>query len=191
MEKEKKSGLEYVIIGLSILVVLLVGYIIFDKIFSDNDNSSNNSKLLELSKLEKYKNYNGSYGTVESLYFSDEDGKNYILSLSMDGTVYNGNYGEGEVINNVSDVIDIISFNGDMGEVNTKKCFMLTASGDVYAYNIVDLFNGVYEAYKVEDVKNVDRLVGFRYSLSEAASGTWGVIAVLENGEYVELAIGS
>lgn len=189
MREEKKSGLEIVVIFLSILVVLLFGYIIYDKIFNTKGVSTvdDETKLLDLTKVNDYINYNGTYATMKKLVFESKDGDIYNLNLGMDGRVYLHDYDARIYISNIKNVVDIIALKSENNDINYDKCYMLTDDGRVYLYRISDMLSKKYEVELVEDVSNVDRLINYYYADSEGASSSWGIIAILENGTYVQL----
>lgn len=189
MENNNKnnSGLKVAVIILSILLVVFIGLFLYEKIFS-NTGKVYESKLLNLSKLENYKNFDGTYGVMESLVYEDSQTNiRYTINLGMDGKVYSGNYSSRVYIDGVRDVVDIISYSDGAGGIEVEKCYMLDDNGDVYVYNISDLVQGVYKTTKVTEISNVDKLINYMYGARENAGSVWGIIAITKDGKYIEL----
>ena len=184
MGKERKSGTEVVVIILYIVIVILIGYIIYDKVSGSNNLEEEKSKLIESSNYEKFKNYDGTYGDMEKIILGDTS-FSYTFNLRVDGKVYARIFGEDSYISNVSDVIDILILQEE--DYENAVCYMLTDTGNVYYYNTRGLFNKKYEAILIEDLENVDRLIEIHYFPSEGSNLSRGVVAVLENGNLVEL----
>ena len=184
-----KKVLGIVAILLSLVLVMLTGMFVYVKLF-DGDKVDN--RVLDLSKLQEYMNYDGTYGSMESILYTDvENDKVYRLSVSFDGKLYTGNYGNKRYIENVDNVIDIVSYNDGVGGIEVQKCYVLTENGDVYLYSISDLIIGKFEAIKVENVSNIDRLVSFSFGPEENSSSVWGILAITEEGEYIRIATAS
>ena len=184
---EKKSGVRYVCILLLLVVIFLIGYIIYQKSFMFNNIGNSNNKMLDLSNLSEYKSFDGTYAAIEKFYYTEDSGRTWTLSLGMDGKVFSGNYSTRQYISNVSDIIDMASFNSSIGEIENEVCYMLTKDGLVYKYNIIDLLDGQYEAVLLEDISNVNKLVEFYYAPDENSGSVWGVMAILNDGSNIRL----
>lgn len=185
---KKKDGLEIVVIFLSILLTIMVGFIVIDKIFINN-NKDNKSKLLDLDKFDSYINYNNTYSSMKELGFYDEvEGMMYALNLGMDGKLYYTIFGETIYIKNIDNGVDMLFLQSKFSNINDSKWYILTDDGDVFVYSISDMLNRKDEVLKEESLKNVDRLIEFHHSASENANIIDGVIAILKNGKIKEIA---
>ena len=211
---EKQNNNKGVIMLLIVLVVFLsVLCILFatDKInfsLNNNTNSNQNDNIsntnddeiltntnlkkhnkLDLSKLEKYKNYDGSYGAKE-IYIPRNDDSNefYNFKLLLDGKVIVCNNNS---CNNISNTIDVIDIEEMVvaGQVEMWKYYILQDNGDVYCYELGNYNKGIYTATKLTDVSDVVELVGFSYSDQENAGGLWGIFAVTQDNQYIEIDI--
>lgn len=198
---------DILIVILVLLVFGLGGYLVYDKVLNDDcivvDNNDNNTtnvdeEIVDYDEIdmEKYKNYDGSYGKVKYLKYSSPSyltEYSYNLTLSLDGKVvaYDNNSGAKNEIKNVSDVIDIISFSSDAGGLEVANCYMLTKSGDVYKYSIIDLTEKKYEATKVENVSGVEKIMEVSWSAQENAGGSFALVAITKEGKIIEISRGS
>ena len=198
MEKDNKFGV--VLITATILVLLFggilfifnkQGYLSFSgketKVINDVDNtvldkSKENCNVMDLSKLNNFKNYDGTYGTIESLREIPEDrAYDYDVSLTLDGfvKVYNFNNGNSHKIN-ISDVIQISSS-------DAEKIYMLDKNSQVYVYDLTNFAKGDYNATKVDNANNVVRIFSINYAPIKDAGGASSTIGIKQDGSYVSL----
>ena len=183
MKKDKKSGMEIVVIFLSIVITLLIGYIVYDKIFSNNMKNDDDSLLIDLSDYDMFLNYDGTYGDIKSIELGDQN-ISYSLNLTVDGKVYSDIFGEKNFIKNVSNVRDIVVF-GNNSIMDDMKCYMLLDDGNVYVYKVSLLFEKKYEAIKIDGISNVSRLIERHYFPLENSNIVSDLVAILDNGELV------
>lgn len=213
MSKEKNKGLVVWVIILSLLVVGLSGYLVYDKTLKDDTNNgndvnkeenkdnnevdneqSNSLEMLNLDKLGSYKNYDGTYGDLENIIFSDiENEKKYYVYLSLDGKVRIADLTNGKGSKNIeiNDVVDIISHTAEPSWLSGQYCYMLTKSGDVYYYKLDKVLNNDYSVAKVDNVSSVKRLINVRWGPIQNAGGSWALVAITENDEYINLGTAS
>jgi len=182
-----------VITILSILLVITAGYLIYDKIVleqkenetpvENNQNLEENdeSNLLDLSQLSEYKNYTGTYGDLKDFYAD-----NYSITLSLDGKVRVCNSGDCHSITNIENVVDMIKLSVP-GEPAEQQFYFLLDNGDVYNYKIGDVDKNIFTATKVETVSNIKKIINYSYAELENAVGTWGIIAITKDNEYIKI----
>lgn len=221
---------------LFLIIVCLSGYLVYDKVFSDDcsviDNSNNNeddkeleevSKIEEddktgsatddkvntnddtatsgesnedednqylgynMSKVEKYKNANGSYGIIESITYENDMVSDFIhyVTLDLAGNVVYEVKQDGDSYQEVilmRNVIDILSC-GD--GVLTNACFYaLDNKGNVYKHSFGSLDKYDIPEKKFE-VSKVKRLIRTNICYEQGCS--WVYIAVTDNGDVLEL----
>lgn len=205
MEKEK-NGKGFLVLLIIIIGVLLILCILFatDTISLNSDNAASNitevdnndtsnnivtkkNNLLDLSKLEKYKNYDGTYGT-KKIFSPSNDGTDelYNIKLSLDGKVSVCDNNGCNNISNTNDVIDIAQM-VIAGEVELWKYYILQDNGDVYCYELENYKKGNYTATKVTNVSNIVELVNFSYNDQKNAGGLWGILAITQDNQYIEI----
>lgn len=202
MKKQSKIMM-ILVITIIIILLVLVGLMTFKAVTSkhikvnkdenqriensvknDNDdkNSSVNKKtnLLDISKLEKYKNFDGSYGEMKSFYNTKEASVNnhyYEIELTLDGKVNIKVDEEEKRITNIKNAIDILEMKA-AGVSEAYKYYILQDNGDVYCYQFSSIEDGIYTATKVKNVSNVAKLINFEFNGQENAGGVWGVLAI-------------
>ena len=197
MEKEnKKSSGGAIVITAIILLVLFggclfilnkQGYLSFDKndneIISNQQDTNNtiNNNVIDLTKLDTFKNYDGTYGSMETLNIVDERGYNYLVVLYLDGEVkvYNPNYEKPQAIN-VSDIVQIAYASAD-------KCYLLDKNRQVYVYELANSDNRNYNVTKVDNASNVVKLLSINYSPVANGAGAASLIGIKADGSYVSL----
>ena len=163
-----------------------------NKIYTNNNDISTNSNLkkhslLDLSKLEKYKNYDGSYGAKEIYIPRNSDSNEfYNIKLLLDGKVVVCNNESCNNISNTNDVIDIKEM-VIAGRVEMWKYYILQDNGDVYRYELGNCNNGIYTATKLTNISNVIELVSFSYNNQKNAGGLWGIFAITQDNQYIEI----
>jgi hypothetical protein len=199
---KNNKGLVIITIILGVLVLGLGVYITYDKILKEepnveNDNNSNTndtinkentsteqntkkSTLLDKTKIEKYKNGDGSYGTQKSFVET-----NYNTHLSLIGEVKVCYQSDCHKITNLNNVVDMLKWTV-AGAGEAQKVLFLLDNGDLYSYAYEDYNNKNFEAKKIEGISNVDRIVEFSYS-GKGKGGNWGAIAITKNNEYIEV----
>lgn len=193
-----KKGLIGLVVVLSVLVVGLSSYLIYDKLLEEdevnnkdneieeNDNNEIN-EMLDLNQLNTYKYTNGKYGEIKSTSWTGMT-DSYSINLTIDGKVYIHNNNDGkEVRLNIENVVDIISFSKDFAD-GEGYCYMLTNSGDVYYYKILDAKTNNNDVTKVKELSSVKRIISIDWCSDGCA---WDVFAVTTNDEYIKLGGGS
>ena len=202
------KGKNIIIAILTLLVIGLVGYLVYDKIFENTNNKQNSIKtensdkyydatneeidfLDDISSLNSYKNYDGTYGIIETLLFdvASNPGEYYSLTLDLIGNVNyehrNGDkYASSLLIENA---VDIISYYDGTGDVENAYCYILDKKGDVYKFKITDVIGETWPVYK-QDVSNVRKLMSVSWNPEKDGGGCCGaLVAVTKSGEYVRL----
>lgn len=163
------------------------GVITEEKDNSEVTTKQKESNLLDLSKLDKYKNYDGSYGEMVSYYeLDDTTNINYSIKLTLDNKVKACIGHECSELTNVKDVIDIKEMN-IAGTIDLIKYYILDDKGNVYYYELGNIKNSIFTVAKVDKVSSVKSLFNFSYFPKKNAGGVWGIIAITENNEYIEL----
>lgn len=197
MKKEKNNkGVIVLLIIIICILLALCALLATNTISLKSTNNSNNitniiinkkNSLLDLSKLEKYKNYDGSYGTKE-IFSSSNDGTDdfYNFKLSLDGKVSVCDNKGCNNISNTTNVIDIAQM-VVAGKVELWKYYILQDNGDVYYYELGNYKKGIYTATKVTDISNVVELVNVSYNGQKNAGGLWGIIAITQDNQYIEI----
>ena len=213
MKREnKKTGLTVLVIILSILVVCLSSYIIYDKIVNnekvlgnclsvndennnnDSDNAKDNvveTKVINYKDLisDKYKNYDGSYGTIKKDFVSmmvGEETFRYYVGLSLDNEVLIDNWSnDEEYILNVENVIDVVVITD--APYNIYKIFMLTEDGSVYSYNLSDLLVGKYDVNKINISNKVIHIFKYSYFSKLYSSGSTIAFAYTVDNKLIEI----
>ena len=197
MENKKNNKgiivlLGVVVVILSILCVLFAtGTISFksNDVGNTNENFENNkieenyiekSALLDKTKIEKYKNGDGTYGTQKSFVET-----NYNTHLNLIGEVKVCYQSDCHKITNLNNVVDMLKWTV-AGAGEAQKVLFLLDNGDLYSYAYEDYSNNNFEAKKIEGISNVDRIIDFSYSGKEKG-GNWGAIAITKNNEYIEI----
>ena len=196
MEKENKFN---TVLITAVILVLLFGGILFifnkkgylsfsgkeTKVINDVDNNvldkvKENNNFIDLSKLNEFKNYDGTYGTIESLRKIPEDHSyDYDVSLTLDGfvKVYNFNNGNSHKIN-ISDVTQISSS-------DAENIYMLDKNSQVYVYDLTNFAKGDYNATKVDNANNIVRIFSIDYAQIKDAGGASTTIGIKQDGSYI------
>lgn len=180
--KGKKNSVRDIIIIILLLMVLIMGgYLFYDKIGLNNSNNFSN--------MDNYKNYDGRYGVLKNLYFDDGTNgvKYYYVNLRLDGKVYYGDYNnDKDDILIKDDIVDIVSFANGAGDVLVYDIYMLDNNGNVYKTKMSDLIDEKKVVERV-NVSDVNRLISIDWSLRENAGGKWAIVAITNDGDYIEL----
>lgn len=187
---------DIMLIMLIVVVIGMGGYIAYDKLFNTEENSSvieNNNAvdnsvtenptddvLMDETQIERYRNYDGSYVSVKVV----DD-----VELDILGNVYyyHKDNKEDKKTLLLKNVIDIVSFSSPDELANF--CYMLDKNGDVYRFKM----NENNEKIEKVEISNVSRLLEVRWARDEsvAMGGSWALVAVTNDGKYVEIAYGS
>ena len=72
------------------------------------------------------------------------------------------------------------------GTEEIQKVIFLLDNGELYSYEYSEYNKGNYEAKKIENIENVDRIVEFSHNESNKG-GSWGVIAITKDDKYIEV----
>lgn len=187
--ENKNTGLKVLVIVLSVLVVVLSGCIVYDKVLSNESDLSNGNNdinnnetitktnLLDREKLEKYKNNDGVYGIQKQ--FSET---NYHTKLNLIGDVEVCLKSDCKKITNVSNVIDILQWT-IAGMEEEQKIIILQDNGDLYIYAYKDYKNNNFTAQKMNNITNVERIIEFHHYNAPV----WGAFAITRDNEYIEI----
>jgi len=212
MNKKKNTSFVVLIVVLSILVIGLASYIIYDKVVNsgkvlgncltvndennnnDSDNTKDNvveTKIINYKELigDKYKNYDGSYGTIKKDFVSMMVGEktfHYYIDLSLDNKVLidNGDNDEKYILN-VENVIDVVVIAD--APYRIYKIFMLTEDGSVYSYNLSDLLVGKYDVNKIDISNKVIYIFKYGYYSKQYSSGSTVVFAYTVDNKLIEI----
>lgn len=198
MEKNNKFS---AVLITAIVLVLLFGGVLFifnkqgylsfsgneTKVINDVDNtvldkSKENCNVIDLSKLNNFKNYDGTYGTIDSIRQIPEGQEyDYNVSLSLDGLVYVYDFdnGKGHDIS-ITNIIQISSS-------DAETVYLLDNTNQVYAYYLTNFAKGDYNAVKVDNANNVVKLLSINYGPIENAGGANATIGIKPDGSYVTL----
>jgi len=204
MKKENsKTGLVVLVVILSILVVGLTSYIVYDKFVKEDEEVKENPKndLVENESQNKVINYqkiigdeyigtDGNYGIIEREnieyipnYHTGEEAK-ISIQLGMTGKVIIYNISTNEKLPlNTDNVIDMVVITD--GIANLYKLYLLTGDGNVYTYNLFDLFDNNTMTNKVEISDYVNRII--KYSYATFPEGRTVAFAYTENNELIEI----
>ena len=212
MEKEKKNT--GVLVTIIVLLILFAGCLLaLNKLgylsFSKQENkcgdvsskseettntvdNSNTNTALDLSKLESFKNINGSYGNYKSFTTKNwDESLSYSISLSLDGkvTILDNKKSSSYHTFDINDVIDIIIFSED--PTGLGYCYMLTKNNEVYYYDISKAANNNYDTVKVDKATDIIKLMEIHYCPWENSGCAWTLIGLKKDGSYVSLGTGS
>lgn len=181
METNKKNGSIVAIVILAILVVVLGGYIGYDKFLSNNNTSTTeeNSKSETKegnSKNESTEEKNIEYVFDENNIYNKDDSYNYKVVDKNDFAGYVKSTENGVIVNDNSNnisyeinkkyktYIETTIFKGGPGMDNYKAIF-LTEDGtieylkyDVFANDLKGNIQYGFRLYKVNNLKNVEKL---------------------------------
>ena len=203
MEKNNK-GLMILVAILSVIILGLVGYITYDKVINveecndkvaDNEKNNvgeNNNEII-LEGIEKFKNYDGTYGSIvnENVEICDTDGKDvtckeYYIFSGIDGKITIKNSDRSKTYQlDISNVIDIKCYNGGLYD-GKDELFILTSNGDVYNYKLSNLIKEKFDLVKL-DLTNVNSVKEVSYSAHEQAGGCTNIIAITNDNKYIKL----
>ena len=195
MEK-KNTGMKVAIVILSILVVGLLGYVLYDKVLNTDDIIVNDNSHIEENKKEEIIN-NGNNQVIDNntngdssidinkLYNIGKSDYNFIkreytsnssFNLSTDGKVY---IGFDKYMSNISNASDILL------DSNLSVLYILTKDGLLYKYDTNNNGNN-YTAAKVEGYSNVVKMIN--YTTNKANGGGCSYLVIIDTkGNYYTL----
>ena len=186
MNRDDKRKFVVATIILSILVLALSSYLIYDKVLAkddseeiinedtnkddnnvvENNGSKEENNVIETVKvpteLEKYKNISGSYGYIKNFRSNVASG-DFNIKLSLDGKIFINKSGEKEQILKIDNVVDLELLGAD------GYLFILTINGDIYRYDLFNYDQKNYEPKKLEEYSNVDKFLSLSYCPDENA----------------------
>lgn len=113
-------------------------------------------------------------------------GKSYYASLDLNGKVNIVKYGAENSTNgdlNVENVIDILLFERPAFD-SEQYLYLLTVNGNVYSYKFSDADNNNYNATKVENVSNINKMFVSKYN-KQNAGGSWALFVINGNNESI------
>jgi len=206
-----------IIVILMLLVVSMGGYLVYDKIFTndkcvvdennkvDNDEKVENNSSIDDSDnkeyvvdngenqynvrdIDSYKNSDGSYASVETVSLKFAD-VNYYVQLSLDGKIYVLDNNGRKKVEVISNVSDVIDIHEFYDEIGelTTKIYILTQSGDVYVYKFADLLDKKYVASKVDGVSDIEKINTITWCPEKGTGCITNHVAVTINGEIIKL----
>lgn len=174
------------------LIVLLGGYLIYDKsikpdetiieqqeknensnIEEKNETSISNNTSLNLTELPK--NYDDSYGSIKRINYES----NYA-TLSADGMVTVCNSNGCEELKNVKNAVDIVEFYSTKDD--TYKIYILDLNGNIFKYTNGD---SSYNANKFDEYKNIKRIFTYNYGPVENAGMNETLYAITDDNDYI------
>ena len=169
----KKSG--GIIFILLLIIMVLGGYLVYDKVLSDKVPCDDNNKptcnetiTIDYEELSKF-------GKSDYNFVNSEYNSTHSIAVLSDGKVlidFKDN------LSNVSHAKDVIVFSGP--GVN-ETAYILTNNGDVYKYE----FSEKYEATKL-DYTNISSII--RYKTRKAnAGGCDYLILIDKDNQYTKL----
>lgn len=157
-----------------------------------NTNNKDSNNIIDLSKLDGFKNSDGSYGHYNSLTFNSWDNKlSYTVALTLDGIVEINDNKKGSNWKkfDINDVTDIISFHNDPSGLG--YCYMLTNNNEVYYYDLYNATSNNYEVVKVDTAVDIVKIITISYCPLENAGCEWSLVGIKKDGNYVTIGNGS
>lgn len=188
--ENKNTGMKVAIIILSILVVGLTSYIVYDKVLNHDNthieenkdeeiiNNESNQVVNNNTNIDHSININKLYNIGKSYYnfIKREYTGNSSFNLSTDGKVY---IGFDKYISNVLNASDILL------DSNLSVLYMLTKDGLLYKYDTNNNSNN-YTAAKVEGYSNIVKMIN--YTTNKANGGGCSYLVVIDTkGNYYSL----
>jgi len=167
----------------NILIIILTALLLTALAYIIYQNHHHNLETLDLKALSKYKNYDGSYVSIKSFFQ-----ENYNISLSLDGKIKVCKEENCNQISNIKDVVEMIKLSIPGTEEQQEYYFLLN-NGDVYKYVIGKINSNDLFATKIDDVKNIKKIINFYYKSSPYSDdSTWGIIAITKDNKTIEIA---
>lgn len=195
MEK-KNIGLKVLVIILSLLVVGLGGFIVYDKVdntqLSDNNNIENNHSNSQdnnsnesINKDSVQVDYSKLTDMGTGINVKSIDGYNYQLSVDSKGEISYLNKENGTKGNiNVKNVVDVV-FQQYAGEENGEY-FILTNEGQLYTITEKNIISNNFEPIKDVVLGKVLKIGTFSTCKPDAGCG-WGVYCITADGNTKQL----
>ena len=172
-----------IVILLTLVILLSTGTINFKEqnentndnheILNNKDNENNNydtkvyDELTKISKLD--------YNFIKSEYTTD-----YSIGLSIDGKI-NVNFQNN--ISNISNAKDIALFSTP---APYPTLYIVTTNGDVYKYDFSNYESKNYNATKISEYSNIEKIITYRTRKANAG-GCDFIILVDKNNKYYKL----
>ena len=197
MEQEKnKNGVNllliFIIVILAVLCVLLATGTIklktneVSNITGNNNQIADNNVTFDLDKLNKYKNYDGSYGKTKVFSLTDDTNKVYAVSLSLNGKVRVCYDTTCNYISNVDNVVDLIQMSVP-AQVEYFKYYILQSNGDLYEYELTGVKKSNFKAKKNTTASNVVKITNISYNDIKNAGGCNAILAITKDAQYIEI----
>ena len=214
MEK-KNTGLIVLVIILSLLVVGLGGFIIYDKVFSnkvENTKDESNNVITENNQINQKENNNSSsventndydcisqnnievdysklFDMGSGIFIKSVSGSNYSLRVSSKGEIEYQNKENGSTGKiNVKNVVDVV-FHQYPGELNGEY-YILTEKGQLYTITETSIASNNLEPIKDVVLGKVLKIGTFS-TAKPGAGGGWGVYCVTADGNTIQLVTSS
>ena len=178
MKKDLNYILAVLVVMLSVIVIAMGVYFYFEdngnNLLEDNcecDSGVND----EISKQELSK-----FGESDFNIIKLQSSGSHSFALDVNGKVI---VDFDKTIDNVFDVKDIVLFSTSLDE---SFLYILTKSGELYKYDILNIENSEFAASKVEEYSNIERIM--TYDTRKAnAGGCSFIILVDSDSKYYEL----
>lgn len=169
MKRRKSKG----IIGLLILVIVIL--LVLCVLFATGiiDLKSNNVSTIDKEELTSFGE--SDYNIIKDVYNGE-----YSFKLDIDGRI---NINFENYISNISNTEDILLFNSLEGD---SILYILTSDGSVYMYETSNYQSGKYDAVKIDEYSDIDRIINYRTRKANAGGCDY-VILVDKNGNYFKL----
>ena len=204
-----------VILILSLLLVVSLCYIGYDKILNekddcinengnssdvdssvnDNENSNLNDKLdndlslgYDMSKIDKYMSVDGSYGTIKNIMYGNKFSNYYhYVNLDLSGNViYEVLDGREYVLNEILSTKGIDILSCGDGEFRQACFFVLDGNGDIFKYTIDSLVKHEIPS-KEKVLSNATKMFMINFCPVENAGCSVRYVGITKTGEIVEL----
>lgn len=206
--KKKNTVLIVLIIILFLMVVGLGGFIVYDKVLSNNklennNNINDNNEIGEINNsdfVEETKEFNLTTFNAEKLstdipyavdvvvkvYEETIDEKKYYVRLLKSGkiNITQDYFDVTTTISNIENVVDVIGL-PVRGSTDYLFYFLLS-NGDVYYYNLKDLSSTKYTATKVKDISKVEKIF-LAETIIKANQPPYFELIAISGNEYIVL----
>ena len=179
MKKDLNYILAVLVIMLSIIVIAMGIYFYFDvncdKALLEDNCISDDSSIYEVSAEELSR-----FGESDFNIIKLQSSGSHSFALDVNGKVI---VDFDKSIDNVFDVKDIVLFSTSLDE---SFLYILTKSGELYKYDILNIENSEFAASKVEEYSNIEKIM--TYDTRKAnAGGCSFIILVDSDSKYYEL----
>lgn len=192
MEK-KNTGVRVAIVILSLLVVGLTSYIVYDKVLNkNNDKCVDNNNLDNVTENNQENNSNNDVQTneydlkinIDKLYKIKKSDYNFIKREYIDDKSFNLTT-EGKVnisfnnyISNISNAKDIMLYRSHV----MSNLYILTEDGNLYKYDTSNTSNN-YSATKVDEYSNIVKIINYHTNKANAGGCSY-LVAIDNNDNY-------